>query len=610
MAHTTRGTKSHTFDIKKVVEVDLDKLTIVYTDAAHAAPQTMRLNVPHVTLAARQVVKAMADSISVYGDGSWESSETLKVATIWAQVLIRRLDDVGISDFSDPSVDLKTLRSVLEPFEASVKRTANKLIGRVLVEVHPNGAALSRALRNTTYMVKETQARLYDDVEADAIEKAAKAVFHDGFTAQRRLLGETGIDVSDREWLRVPATLILDEARERHGEMAGARQPSLMGPRIEQIDWALLNPSRFGVASGKSAVIGETMEAIGRALYPGADVLTSALILHCLSEMSGLNLSVMLRSEPTDLIYTGDSTGILTLAKARNHSEDVLAVRTESNQTLGGLLEALTGLTRFARSFRSEALAQHGETHEVVNRLYVLHQRDPRRSQVLGQQQMHKGWRSASFDQHWPDVGLERSEVGLRFTALRRKALERAVGANPKADVHGHSARTKVHYLANVLPEHTLVRHATAAQDDIVDSALARFTAVSDSSDERASELAQAIDAGPSIDVVVGVCTTGGNDPEEAIKPCSLGLAACFTCPSGYRTADHIPGLIAMVRYAQIIKDNYPDEWENGEAGLLSFFASECLKQFPPAVVRDLEQNADLRSEMVTINALYTELRR
>ena len=610
MAHATRGTTSHTFDIKKVISVDLDGLEIVYSDAAHASPQSVRFKAPRVTPATRQVVKAIADSISVHGDGLWESSQTLKVAKVWAQVLFRRLEEIDLEDFGNPSVDLKALRAVLEPFDPGIKRTANKLIARVLVEVHPDGAVLSRALRNTGYMVKESTTKLYDDAEADAILKAARGVFHEGFTAQRKLLGELGIDVSSRAWLRVSAAVIVDAARLRHPELEGARQPSLKAARAEQIDWALLNPRPFGATRGRPVVIGETMESIGRALHPQTDVLTAALILHCFAELSGLNQSVMLRTEPADLTRTGESTGILSLAKARNHSEDTMAVRTESNQTLGGLIEALTGMTRFSRLFRQEHLSMGEDVPEVVNRLYVRHKSEPHSSEILGNQQLHHGWRSASFDRHWPDRDLDRSDVGLRFTALRRKALEKAVAANPRADVHGHSARTKVHYLANVLPEHTLVRHATMAQDDIVDSALAKFTAVADSADPKAVQLTQSLGDGEPVDVVVGVCTTGGNDPDETSTPCSLGLAACFTCPCGYRTVDHIPGLVAMVRYAQVIKDNDPDEWEHGEAAILSFFASECLKQFPASVVKAIEETADLRSQMVTINGLYTELRR
>ena len=68
-----------------------------------------------------------------------------------------------------------------------------------------------------------------------------------------------------------------------------------------------------------SSVLGETMSGIGDALYPRAAFLTAALILQCLTELSGLNLSAMLRTEPSDLVYTGKSSGMLKLQRPEPH---------------------------------------------------------------------------------------------------------------------------------------------------------------------------------------------------------------------------------------------------------------------------------------------------
>ena len=204
---------------------------------------------------------------------------------------------------------------------------------------------------------------------------------------------------------------------------------------------------------------------------------------------------------------------------------------------------------------------------------------------MITDQRLHYGWRQLDFDRHWPNDAPARDVVGLRFQALRRKALEQAVTTNPRADVHGHSSITRVHYLANVLPEHVLVKHATAAQDDIIESALSRFMAVDQLTEGAGKRLAIAVQNGQAMDAVASVCISGGNDPVEETKPCSLGLAACFTCPNGYRTVDQVPGLLATVRFAEIIRDNDPDEWESGDASALHFYASESLKQFPSTVV-------------------------
>ena len=610
MTHRNRGHISHTWDIKRVLSVDLNELSITYEDVAHAEPQTARLRVRQPTEAAGQLLNAVSQSISVHGDGRWESSQTLQ-RTLWATTKIAdALHDHGIDEFGAVGLNLQLLRTLIEDFDSSLKRTLNRLLARALRAHHPNGDAIGRALQNTTYMVREPKLDLYDDIEADAIRHSAQGVFHAAFTAQKRLLAELGYDTAGRAWLRIPAEEVIADCRRRHPTMTGSPQPRIGASRVDQIDWALLNPAPFGLRLGRSgSPIGRAMLEIGEGLYPPNYVLTAALILHCFVELSGLNQSVMLRTTPSDLISTGTNNAILDVAKARNHTEDGLAVRTESNNTLGGLIEALAGLTRFARHFRVQHFSGR-EVPEVADRLYVEHRENPAKAQVLSSQRMHHGWRHTAFDTHWNLTGLDRTTVGLRFNAIRRKVLERAITANPRGDVHGHSARTRVHYLANVLPEYTLVKQATAAQDDIIDRALNRFTTVSQPDNPNAKRLAAAEATGATADVIASVCVSGGNDPDDNGKPCSLGLAACFTCSNGYRTVDHIPGLLATVAYTELIRDNDPDEWENGDAGPLHFYATETLKQFSSALVDGVKESVDLRGHMLTINGLYTELRR
>ncbi len=103
---------------------------------------------------------------------------------------------------------------------------------------------------------------------------------------------------------------------------------------------------------------------------------------------------------------------------------------------------------------------------------------------------------------------------------------------------------------------------------------------------------------------------SGGQDPQSEALPCSLGLAACFTCPNGYRTVDHIPGLLALEAYTELIGSNDPDEWEHGDAGILNFYAKQSLEQFSRTVVNQVRTGTDLRGEMAVIHGLYTEFRR
>ena len=609
MAHPTRGHTSHTYDIETILEVNPDALSITFTDAAHASPRTFRITADP-TPAARQILEAMAESVSVYGDGNWESAYGLQHMVSRASAVLRALDSKGISDFRDAGITLPELREAIELFDAGLKRTLNKLLGRVLRKYHPQGSALARALANTSYMVVESRMELYDDAEADAIQTAARSVFDLAYKGQRDVLRALGYDTHNRDWLLIPAGEIIAGARTRSPALEGSRQPSLKATYLHQIDWALLNPAKFGFGGDRVPVLGEVMTRVGIALYPPAYVFTAAAILHCLTELSGANLSVMLRTKPSDLSHTGESTGLLDLAKARNHSEDSIAVRTGSNSTLGGLILALTGLTRFARQWRRDHLATDSGMPEVADRLYVEHKNDPKKAEVITSQRLQNGWRDPAFDEAWPDLNVERSAVGLRFQALRRKALERAVGADPGADVHGHSPRTRIGYLANVLPEHVLVKHATAAQDDIVDEALSRFTLVQESTDPKAQALAEAVKQQSALDLVTSVCTNAGNDPDRNMKPCSLGLAACFTCPNGFRTVDHIPGLLATVRFTEIIQNNDPDEWEHGDASALHFYAAQSLKQFPPAIIDAVNARVDFAPLLILIHALYTEFRR
>ena len=111
------------------------------------------------------------------------------------------------------------------------------------------------------------------------------------------------------------------------------------------------------------------------------------------------------------------------------------------------------------------------------------------------------------------------------------------------------------------------------------------------------------------MEVEIGLCTSGGNEPDGSGRRCGLGMVACFTCPNGYRTIDHLPGLLAAVELADIIERNDPDEWENGQAADLRYYAQACLDQFPPLLVRNIKQTTDLTPHVLTVTGMYMELR-
>ncbi len=612
MAHrSNRGHASHTYDIQAVHRVDEDTLTITWTDAAHAESQSQSLTVPTVTPAARQILLAVRDGLRVVGDGDVESAVTLRASMNSVSRVLIELSVAGVTDFADSGLTLSTLRHALSVLDDNTKRSVNKILARALRGHHPDGTALARALSNTAYMVREPTTTPYEDAEVEAIERAARGVLTAAVVAQRSAITALGFDTSDRRWLSLTAAEIIAAAEEQFPDVRTAEPPTSQGEPGLVVAWAVTHLNHYDRLDQRAIRHGRlyAVDKIFPALLPDAAVLVAGLILHCLAEDTGMNLASMLRTEPADLTRAGADHAILHTSKARSHSEERLPVSTKSMFSLGGLVETLTGLTRFARLHRAVGLERAGVASDVADKLYVEHRADPRKAQIITNQRMHHGWRSAAFDAHWPSPDIDREECGLRFRALRSHALHRAIRRDPDNDIVGHTPRTRLHYLAHVLPEHVLTDLAGQAQDDIVAAAMRQFFLVDKAETGTARTLADT-PTERRADLVTSVCTNGGNDPDQPATPCSLGLAACFTCPNGYRTADHIPGLLATVSLTELIHANDPDEWANGDAAALHFYASESLRQFPSTVVDTVRERTDLTAHIVTISSLYTEMRR
>ncbi len=78
---------------------------------------------------------------------------------------------------------------------------------------------------------------------------------------------------------------------------------------------------------------------------------------------------------------------------------------------------------------------------------------------------------------------------------------------------------------------------------------------------------------------------------------------------NGYRTADHIPGLLAAVELAGLIERNDPVEYAAGEAGRLRFYAEQTLTRFPAPLVDRVRRTVDLVPHILVVTGLYMELR-
>ena len=614
MAHPTRGHRSATYQIQEILDVDHSTLTITVRHAAAYQPESFYLAVEH-SPAAEQMLTAMVDSIKVGHNGDafsgWESTFTLRNATFQGRIMVERLHEAGFQSFADPRIGVPVLRDLYAPLDLNTKRSACWLLARVVRDNHPNGSAVSLALKNTRFAAEHGEAFNYDDDLAEAIEVSARAVYRDAVEAQREVFQLLGYDVSDRSWLHVPAEAVVEWAQRRHPEACApsASQPSIAAPDDLQVAWAVTHPSMFGLRAGSPIKLaGRRMAKLGRALYPNNITVTAALIVHCLGENAGFNLAVLLEKNAESLVYLGADHALEHNVKARNKSEDTRTTYLGSMFTPGGVIERMTGLTRFSRYARSHLVNSDGSKPPVVDRLYVEHTVTPEMAKVIASQRIHNAWRSKDFGERWDrETYGDHAKISLRMGALRLVAQRRAMGEGLHADVHGHNERTKMHYSAHVLPDYVFNKHATAAQDAFHDQAITAFT-VAEATDGVAAELA-AVPVDHVMDVEIGLCTSGGNAPDGGDKRCDLGMVACFTCPNGYRTIDHVPGLLAAVELGCIIEQNDPDEWENGQASDLHYYASACLDQFPPQLVGNVKRTTDLVPHILTVTGMYMEFR-
>lgn len=617
MPRASRGHRSAAYEILQLLDVDHAALSLTIRHAASYQPQEFALGARD-TPAAHQLLDAMAASIKVGPRADrysgWESRETIKYSLSYVRVLLSELHAQGIEDFGDDRVDIPVLRSLYQPLQDTMRRNAVHLLARVMRAQHPNGLALATALKNTRFPAEDGETFTYDLDVAEAIETAAKGVWAAHYAACRQLFERMGYDVQaarGRGWLHVAADEVIAGYERSQSIWCASDAPQPMdGVFDHEVAWALTHPSAFGISARRAQLlVRPTLRQVGSLLYPDRQTLTAALILHCLGENSGYNYSVLMEKSADSLTRIGKSTALETSVKARNRSEDTRPTSTASIYTPGGIIEVLNGLTRFSRHSRRDLRDDTGQHPPVVNRLYVEHAANPAGSKIMSNGHLHNGWRSAAFAKHWP-LATDHRDVALRFRALRLVSQARAMKEGLKADVHGHTERMKVHYLAHVLPAHVFWQHATEAQDHFHEESVVNFQhPTSDDQNPTAAALAAAAQTGDIVDVEIGLCASAGNDPDNPTKPCSLGINACFTCPNGFRTVDHIPGLLAAIELTHIIEDNDTAEWQKGQAPQLRFFAQAALDQFHPLVVDNVRRNVDPTPHLHTVTGIYLELK-
>lgn len=612
MPELTRGHRTSTFEILDLLAVDHASLSIVVRHAAANAPETFTLPATD-TPAAGQLLDAIAQSLVTASDSDadsrWTSRQTLEKGIWMAAVMLRSLEAQGIDSFEDSRLTVAGLRQLYAPFSSSGKRSACWLLARAVRNHHANGQQLAYVLKNSRFETEDHEAFTYDVEVAAAIEKVGRRVFLDAYLAQREVFETIGFNVAGRAWLRVAADDVIAWATTTYPDVRTVgEEPADAEPLVRKVAWALSHPEWFGYRKHvrQPLVRGREMRRIGQALYPDNATLVGAAIVHCLGEHAGFNLSVILEKSADSLTYIGDDEALERSIKARGSAEDTRATRLDSLFTAGGVTETLTGLTRFVR--RHRALVEDDAKHSPMNdRLYVEHVVDPSTARILAPDRIHHAWRGAVIAKAWTTEAGSTEKPGLRLPALRLEAQRRTMDEGLTADVHGHSEKTKTHYLAHVLPEHLFNELATGAQNAFHDEAIGRFQRVADATNGPAAELA-AVDPEQVLDVEIGLCASGGNAPDSD-RRCDLGMVACFTCRNGYRTVDHVPGLLAAVEFADIIEANDPDEWANGQASDLRFYAQESLNAFPRPVVANIAASTDLTPHILTVTGMYMEMR-
>lgn len=365
MAHPTRGHRSAAYEIQQLVDVDLSALQITIKHSGTYEPVTYTLKAAD-TPAARQLLQAIAGSIKIdpaaYRDAGWESSETLKKSVWYGKAMLTVFHSLGYDDFSDARLTVPELRKCYDPLPENTKRSAVHLLARAIKDNHPNGKAIAYALKNTRFPAEEHNPFVYDDATAAAIEHAARGVWLERYTAARDIFARLGYDVSGRAWLTIPAGDLLDWAVTSHPDTVPAASPQPRRADFEkEVAWALNHPGAFGLSRGRPRRIDRpSLARIGQALYPDHVTLTAALILHCLSENSGFNYATLLETSTDSLTHLGERTALQRTIKARNATEDSRATSTSSIYTAGGIIEVLTGLTRFTRAARSHLTAPDG----------------------------------------------------------------------------------------------------------------------------------------------------------------------------------------------------------------------------------------------------------
>lgn len=524
------------------------------TGDMHVATRGRRLTQLHRTLGsseiAGQLTRAILASLHING-GTWTSSATLAGHLAPARRFIAVMDsEYGTTDLAAATLtpDVVWDAILLSTPLGTSQRRLRTLLADCFPRLRADGGMYRDYLFARTLLVDESKLDGYAPEVADAIEDVARTHVSRWFLRHRNAVADS-LGELPADWLTRPATELVGEHR-------------------------FLPPS-FTVT---------------------VDELAAAMVLLSLADNRGPNLSVMQSYTADSVERANDDAAFVTGVKARNR--EVLRTPAPAGGlfSYGGLLEFVTSATRVERHFRSHS-------NEFDRLLFV-----PTGGVTpLDTNQVNTWWRRTASERSGVGVPLPKH---IEFRRLRKAALLR--GKHKGNSIIGQKRSTARLYLADALPDVLLIPGLLNTQSEVSSywRSKARTTReprviVSGDGPEAAAALQNA-DA--IMDVGVAACTSNGQSPTNAAKPCGLGPVACFVCPNGYRTPETIPGLIAAVEFTDNIRKYEPVEWLESEAPILNELARKTLAQFPQQFI-DTASADEIDNARALIACVYVETR-
>mgnify|MGYP006137686709 CR=1 FL=1 len=609
---------NYPYDIKKLVSVDRVALSVT-AEAAHSDnPLTaFMLRVDHPGFAAGavppvylQIFERCVNSIAGRPGGTWRSFQSLKGNLKLAGRLAEQLIGMGVSDLNDEHFTLSKAGQALTELNVS---TTSVWRGLLSGAVSKTGRADSQKLAfNITQLplpelpVSGTTA--FKPGQGEAVLSVAKNFVKQGVKDYQKILTGLDFDLGAEHWWTINAQRIIAAADARDQSRSRPVKPfawqqlrdGYLRDRFsddECVDWMILNPKKLPSPAPRAL---SYLRDLFAALYPDYSCLAAAAVVHCMAGNKGLNLSVITSVGASNITHVGMGVGIEANAKARNRTRNRRGINlVEGLGNEDGIHRTLIGWTALSRHHRTASL---GAEHELADKFYVQTEANPQDTTLL-RIDTHDAAPSFFGQELVAKCAEQKLEVpSVSFRQLRLFAQGRASRDAPfdvTAGVVDHTPRQKIHYLKQCLGDRDYNALSATASNEITDIALEALLSPVDT---------QRLDDDTAIDMKFNTCVSGRKDPDDSDRPCDLGVAACFTCPNGYRTKAHVPGLIAVVRSTgRLLKLPFPAPHE---IHALNHYAKRTLDVLDEATVEEAKNDPQMDTLITLIDHLLTERRR